>query len=97
MAQNPRVSSENQPVEDMFGRPTGVRHEEIGTRPRERDEPGMPGVAHEARSEEEEDDGSLDDLVGSLDDISDGDGLRSDLGTNPLPEVYWSAYPDRDR
>ncbi|NVJ08104.1 hypothetical protein HUW63_23035 [Myxococcus sp. AM001] len=29
-----------------------------------------------------------------LDEIGDGDGPRSDAGTNPLPDTYWSAYPD---
>ncbi|MCP3104128.1 hypothetical protein LZ198_35190 [Myxococcus sp. K15C18031901] len=28
-----------------------------------------------------------------LDDIPDGDGPRSDAGTNPLPDHYWTAYP----
>jgi len=28
-----------------------------------------------------------------LDDIPDGDGPRSDAGTNPLPDLYWTAYP----
>ncbi|WP_426755980.1 hypothetical protein [Myxococcus sp. Y35] len=29
-----------------------------------------------------------------LDEIGDGDGPRSDAGTNPLPDTYWGAYPD---
>ncbi|NVJ00294.1 hypothetical protein HV824_19500 [Myxococcus sp. AM009] len=29
-----------------------------------------------------------------LDEIGDGDGPRSDAGTNPLPDTYWNAYPD---
>jgi hypothetical protein len=29
-----------------------------------------------------------------LDELPDGDGPRSDAGTNPLPDVYWGAYPD---
>ncbi|MCP3138249.1 hypothetical protein [Pyxidicoccus xibeiensis] len=28
-----------------------------------------------------------------LDELPDGDGPRSDAGTNPLPDVYWAAYP----
>jgi hypothetical protein len=30
---------------------------------------------------------------GGVGELPDGDGVRSDLGTNPLPEVYWSAFP----
>ena len=30
---------------------------------------------------------------GGIDDLSDGDGPRSDRGTNPLPESYWADYP----
>lgn len=29
-----------------------------------------------------------------LDELPDGDGPRSDAGTNPLPDVYWDAFPD---
>ncbi|WP_233583556.1 hypothetical protein [Corallococcus sp. CA053C] len=31
----------------------------------------------------------------ALDDISDGDGPRSDAGTNPLPRAYFDGHPDR--
>jgi hypothetical protein len=31
----------------------------------------------------------------SLDDIPDGDGPRSDAGTNPLSDVYRYGHPDR--
>ena len=30
---------------------------------------------------------------GGIDELSDGDGPRSDRGTNPLPETYWADYP----
>lgn len=78
-----------QPAEDMFGRSTSVRHEEAETRAREIDEaPTMDAqYACGPRLHAEEDE------CGSIDDIPDGDGLRSDLGKNPLPDVYWSAFP----
>lgn len=78
-----------QPAEDMFGRPTGLRHADDETRSREIDEaPTMDAkYACGPRPHQKDDEGGIDD-------IPDGDGLRSDLGKNPLPEHYWSAYPD---
>ena len=93
MAQDKKTSKKTsatqpQPAEDMFGRPTGPRHEDAGARAREIDEaPTMD--AQYACGPRPHDDGQ-----DSIDDIPDGDGLRSDLGKNPLPDVYWSAFPD---
>lgn len=98
MAQDTKKPSTPQPAEDMFGRPTGPRHEETGTRPREAKPTGKTETTDaqyaqgpRKRTEEEEEDGGR----SSIDELPDGDGLRSDLGTNRLPEVYWSAYPDK--
>jgi hypothetical protein len=89
MAREPKKPDTSQPAEDMFGRPTGLRHEEGEARPRELDHVWTLDAqyAQGPRPHEE------DEEYGSLDELSDGDGLRSDLGTNPLPEVYWAAYP----
>jgi hypothetical protein len=32
---------------------------------------------------------------GGVGELPDGDGLRSDLGTNPLPNGYWDSYPGK--
>lgn len=77
-----------QPAEDMFGRPTSPRHEEPVSRPK-RDAPGEGHSGSRKSTEEEEEHDGL----GGLDDIPDGDGPRSDRGTNPLPEIYWEDYP----
>ncbi|MDC0712234.1 hypothetical protein POL68_27450 [Stigmatella sp. ncwal1] len=47
-----------------------------------------------AHTENEEDDQEREALGrGGINDIPDGDGPRSDRGTNPLPGVYWTSYP----
>lgn len=79
-----------QPAEDMFGRPTSPRHEEPAQRqaasPPQRDNTGS------LKSTEEEDEGEARHGSG-VDDIPDGDGPRSDRGTNPLPAAYWAGFP----
>ncbi|MBU8897332.1 hypothetical protein DRW03_16970 [Corallococcus sp. H22C18031201] len=96
-----------QPAEDFHGRQTGPRHEEP------EDAPMTAGPQAPGRTEADEEDvlpafDAQEDLSrpvdpaarnpgALLDDIPDGDGPRSDAGTNPLPEVYWSAYPDTSR
>lgn len=81
-----------QHAEDMFGRPicAGPRHECDDERSREIAEAPTVDAQYACgpRPHEKDDEGGIDDLP-------DGDGLRSDLGKNPLPEVYWSAYPDK--
>ncbi|WNG41247.1 hypothetical protein F0U61_51805 [Archangium violaceum] len=96
-----------QPAEDMFGRPTDVRHE--------KEEPeGQPTREQQGshqRPDDENDeafrkqcdafhkhcehDAQEEVAYGGVGAIPDGDGVRSDLGTNPLPESYWAAYPDK--
>jgi hypothetical protein len=44
------------------------------------------------KSTEEEDEGEAR-HAGGVDDIPDGDGPRSDRGTNPLPDCYWDDFP----
>jgi hypothetical protein len=54
--------------------------------PRETAAPDDPSIQGPPQDTEQED----------LVTLSDGDGPRSDRGTNPLPDVYWSAYPGKD-
>jgi len=87
-----------QPAEDMFGRPTDVRHEKPEPKP-SREKQG----AHQIPKHEPEDefhkhcehDAEEEVAYGGVGELPDGDGVRSDLGTNPLPDSYWAAYPDR--
>ncbi len=91
MPQDKKPSSPpNQPAEDMFGRPTDTRHADDEARAREIDEAPTLDAQYACGPRPHKDDAEC----GSIDDIPDGDGLRSDLGKNPLPELYWSAYPD---
>ncbi len=90
----------SQPAEDMFGRPTDVRHE--------KDEPKhLPSReqqgAHQIpkRDKEDEDrrhaeaEAEEEVACGGVGELPDGDGIRSELGTNPLPDSYWLYYPDK--
>ncbi|HEX8704188.1 MAG TPA: hypothetical protein VF815_35475 [Myxococcaceae bacterium] len=79
-----------QPAEDMFGRPTSPRHAEPATRS-EREAPQQDNTGSR-QSTEQEDEGEARRTSG-LDEIADGDGPRSDRGTNPLPEGYWANFP----
>ena len=79
------------PAEDMRGRPTTVRGEPDEGLPRREAETEPQGVNPRGRTEEERDESE------ALNAIPDGDGPRSDRGTNPLPDSYWSAYPDKDK
>ena len=87
------------PAEDMRGQPTSVRGEPAPGLPRrEADAPREhrrneeageeQGVNPRGRSDEERDERE------TLNALPDGDGPRSDRGTNPLPEHYWDAKPD---
>jgi hypothetical protein len=90
MATQDKKQPAPQPAEDMFGRPTSPRHdEEPATRPGQ-SAPGRDKTGSLKSTEEEDEEGHH---RGGLDDIPDGDGPRSDRGTNPLPEVYWADYP----
>ncbi len=87
-----------QPAEDMFGRPTDVRNEQEEQEPT-REQQGAHTSPRQDHSEdyrkrcarEAEDEVAC----GGVGEIPDGDGVRSDRGTNPLPEGYWSAYPGK--
>jgi hypothetical protein len=100
-----------QPAEDMFGRPTDVRHDKDEDQP-SREQQGsqqLPQSESGARKDPEEEfhkqcdafhkycehEAQEEIAYGGVGAIPDGDGVRSDLGTNPLPDVYWSAYPDK--
>ena len=87
-----------QPAEDMFGRPTDVRNDEPEREPtREQQSPHhipqhVPPDAFHKRCEQDAEDEAA---CGGVGEIPDGDGVRSDLGTNPLPDSYWAAYPGK--
>ncbi len=74
--------------EDMFGRPTEVRGKEQGAHP-------LPHYTAEEFHRQVEEEAEEEIAYGGVGAIPDGDGPRSDLGTNPLPDVYWAAYPDK--
>ena len=93
MAEQEKKGAGVSPAEDIRGRPTTVRGEpeqglpqrEAGGERREEEE---NEVNPRGRSDEERD------ARERLNAIPDGDGPRSDRGTNPLPEHYWDAKPD---
>ncbi len=84
---------QTQPAEDMYGRETDTRNEQAHWAQPERAEQ----VSHEAPpkdcQKEAEEEAERERSFGGVGELPDGDGVRSDLGTNPLPEVYWSAFP----
>ena len=97
-----------QPAEDMFGRPTDVRHEQEEPKGQpSREQQGAHQLPERREHDESfrkqcdefhkhcEHDAQKEIAFGGVGEIPDGDGVRSDLGTNPLPEVYWSAFPDK--
>ena len=83
------------PAEDSRGRPTTVRGEPTEGLPEreaggERRDEEQRSVNPRGATEEERDESE------ALNAIPDGDGPRSDRGTNPLPEHYWDAKPDTE-
>ncbi|MDY7231374.1 hypothetical protein [Hyalangium rubrum] len=78
-----------QPAEDMFGRPTDTRHSEPATREGTK-APVQDKTGSRKSTEQEDEDEER--RAGGINDIPDGDGPRSDRGTNPLPDVYWADY-----
>ncbi|NTX08872.1 MULTISPECIES: hypothetical protein [unclassified Myxococcus] len=88
MAQDKRRQPAPQPAEDYYGRPTGPRHQDA---PGEDSAPDRDTPDKDRRAQPmdptERTPGAI------LDDIPDGDGPRSDAGTNPLPDLYWTAFP----
>jgi len=92
MATRDRKDS-TQPTEDMFGRPTSPRHGEEPAGP-SRDAQGEQQLPPSERRDAAKDkDAEDEEAYGGVGELPDGDGVRSDKGTNPLPSHYWSAYP----
>lgn len=95
MAERDKKQPGIQPPEDYYGREKAPRRgapdeeQRTGTRPSAPDEDREQEKHAHTIDPTERTPGAI------LDEIPDGDGPRSDAGTNPLPEVYWSAYPDR--
>jgi hypothetical protein len=88
------------PAEDMYGRPTTAQGEPTRGLPAAH---GTSAPREAGASEDEETEnprgrsGEERDPNEAMNAIPDGDGPRSDRGTNPLPDSYWSAHPDRDK
>jgi hypothetical protein len=93
MAERDKKQPGIQPSEDYYGRESGPRHEE--QEGQKRTGPQAPDEEHEQERHAHTIDPTERTPGAILDEIPDGDGPRSDAGTNPLPDVYWSAYPDR--
>ncbi|OJH36400.1 hypothetical protein [Cystobacter ferrugineus] len=98
MAKRETQAPPQQPAEDMFGRPMSARDE--GKPDAGREAQGahqLPEHERKARPgmEEEEEEAARERACGGVGDLPDGDGVRSDQGTNPLPSSYWSAYADQ--
>jgi hypothetical protein len=86
-----------QPAEDMFGRPTDLRNAQPD-RELPREHPGTGEVPKKERADASqrhaEAEAEEEVAQGGVGELADGDGPRSDRGTNPLPSNYWSAYPE---
>ena len=87
-----------QPAEDMFGRPTDVRNAQSESEPTREQQSTHQRPRHDPpddfrkRCQQDADEEAA---CGGVGEIPDGDGVRSGLGTNPLPEGYWAAYPGK--
>ncbi len=94
MAERKKEQPGIQPPEDFYGRPTGPRP---GARDEEADRKraAAPGEDREQEKRPHTIDPTERTPGSILDEIPDGDGPRSDAGTNPLPHEYWDAYPDQ--
>lgn len=102
MAKDNRRQPALQPAEDYYGRPTGPQHQDEPSHQEEpREAPDTPRRAPDDTDEDDVEDSRrahpmdpTERTPGAiLDDIPDGDGPRSDAGTNPLPDHYWTAFP----
>lgn len=93
MAERKKEHPGIQPPENYYGETTGTRHEggdeAGGTRA------AAPGADREPEKHSHTIDPTERTPGSILDEIPDGDGPRSDAGTNPLPHEYWDAYPDQ--
>jgi hypothetical protein len=97
MASQDRRTPPPQPPEDMFGRPTR-KEADAPESPPSREAQGahqLPPSASDAFHRHAEEEAEEEIAYGGVGELPDGDGPRSDLGTNPLPDVYWEAYPDK--
>ncbi len=92
MATRDRKDS-TQPAEDMFGRPTSPQHEEESSGPSREAQAEHQLPASERGAKRHDKDSDDEEAYGGVGELPDGDGVRSDKGTNPLPSNYWSAYP----
>ncbi|MFP2908338.1 hypothetical protein ACLESD_25455 [Pyxidicoccus sp. 3LFB2] len=97
MAERDRKQQGTQPPEDFYGRETAPRQAK-----EERSE-GTVGTRTPAPGEDREQEKhpyTIDPTERTpgaiLDELPDGDGPRSDAGTNPLPDTYWDSYPGDD-
>jgi hypothetical protein len=79
----------------MFGRETDTRHERTAPeQPSREQQASHLRPEHEKLLHDAEEEAEREKAYGGVGELSDGDGPRSDLGTNPLPDVYWEAFPD---
>ncbi len=87
-----------QPAEDMFGRPPQTR-EALPEPSPSREQQGAHRIPHHESAQEcirhAEEEAEKEASYGGIGELPDGDGVRSDLGMNPLPEGYWAAYPNK--
>lgn len=97
MAERKKEQPGIQPPENYYGETTGRRHETRGeeTEEREGTRAAAPGEDREQQKHSHTIDPTERTPGAILDEIPDGDGPRSDAGTNPLPHEYWDAYPDQ--
>ncbi len=101
MAKRDTKAPTTQPAEDMFGRPTSMKNE--GAPGPSREAQGadkLPdsesGTSQRAKADDDdEEEAAKERAYGGVGELPDGDGVRSDRGTNPLPSSYWAAYPDQ--
>ena len=94
MAERDKKQPGIQPPEDYYGRETGPRK---GAQEEEPERTGTRAAAPNEDREQEKHPHTIDPTERTpgaiLDELPDGDGPRSDAGTNPLPESYWAGYP----
>jgi hypothetical protein len=103
MAKRDTKAPTTQPAEDMFGRPTSTRNEGAEGPSREaqgaqqlpENEGKAERKAQPHRDEDDEEEAQKERAYGGVGELPDGDGVRSDRGTNPLPSSYWAAYQDQ--
>lgn len=95
MAERDKKQPGIQPSEDYYGRETSPRHGAQEQEGQQRTGTRAPDEEREQEKHAHTIDPTERTPGAILDEIPDGDGPRSDAGTNPLPDVYWSAYPDR--